>query len=74
MTEEQKKTMEQFGITYETKTIFYFQGHRYDHLDDAIKYAKKGCMIYRNRPLICREFEVGGQDCLAARATPLTLR
>ena len=41
MTEEQKKIMEQLGITYETKTIFHFQGHRYDHLDDAIKYAKK---------------------------------
>tara|TARA_E500000331_G_scaffold163810_1_gene158797 strand:+ start:423 stop:689 length:267 start_codon:yes stop_codon:yes gene_type:complete len=32
------------------------------------------CMIYRNRPLICREFKMGGQDCIAARATIPTYR
>ena len=30
------------------------------------------CTIYEQRPLICREFEMGGSDCLAARARPLT--
>lgn len=25
------------------------------------------CMIYENRPTVCRDFEVGGQDCLTAR-------
>lgn len=25
------------------------------------------CTIYEKRPLICREFEMGGRDCLAAR-------
>jgi Fe-S-cluster containining protein len=25
------------------------------------------CTIYEKRPLICREFEMGGTDCLAAR-------
>jgi Fe-S-cluster containining protein len=26
------------------------------------------CTIYENRPWICREFEMGGSECLAARA------
>ena len=26
------------------------------------------CTIYENRPQICRDFEMGGRDCLAARA------
>lgn len=26
------------------------------------------CSIYDNRPLICREFEMGGYDCLSERA------
>ena len=25
------------------------------------------CTIYETRPLICREFEMGGPDCLKAR-------
>ena len=25
------------------------------------------CSIYENRPLICREFEMGGSECLAER-------
>ncbi|ENA32709.1 hypothetical protein HMPREF1487_06431 [Pseudomonas sp. HPB0071] len=25
------------------------------------------CSIYENRPLICREFEMGGDDCLEER-------
>lgn len=25
------------------------------------------CTIYEKRPLICREFEMGGRDCLVAR-------
>jgi len=41
MTEEQKLAMEQFGITSETKTIFHFQGYKYDRLDDAIKFARQ---------------------------------
>lgn len=28
------------------------------------------CSIYEQRPLICREFAMGGDDCLAARAPP----
>ncbi len=26
------------------------------------------CSIYEQRPLICRDFEMGGYDCLAERA------
>lgn len=26
------------------------------------------CTIYENRPLICREFEMGASDCIAERA------
>ncbi|MEX1197862.1 MAG: YkgJ family cysteine cluster protein [Pseudohongiellaceae bacterium] len=26
------------------------------------------CSIYDRRPLICREFEMGGQECLAERS------
>ena len=41
MNNEEKKLMDQHEITYETKTIFHFRGHRYDRLDDALSYAKK---------------------------------
>lgn len=40
-------------------------------LDDgwcaALDRRSMSCSIYRNRPLICREFELGGQDCLEER-------
>lgn len=26
------------------------------------------CMIYEKRPLICREFEMGGYECISERA------
>lgn len=32
------------------------------------------CIIYESRPLICREFEMGGRDCLTARAEPIQVR
>lgn len=28
------------------------------------------CSIYENRPWICREFEMGGYECLEERAQP----
>jgi len=31
------------------------------------------CTIYANRPLICREFEMGSAECIAERAQPVTL-
>jgi Fe-S-cluster containining protein len=43
-------------------------------LDDgwcaALDRHTMSCSIYRNRPLICREFEMGGDDCLEERAAP----
>lgn len=27
------------------------------------------CSIYANRPLVCREFEMGSTDCITERAT-----
>ncbi len=38
-------------------------------LDDgwcaALDRSSMNCSIYEKRPLICREFEMGGYDCLA---------
>lgn len=43
-------------------------------LDDgwcaALDRSSMSCSIYRNRPLICREFELGGDDCLDERQAP----
>jgi uncharacterized protein len=43
-----------------------------DRLDDgwcaALDRDTLRCRIYAQRPLICREFEMGGPDCLAERA------
>jgi Fe-S-cluster containining protein len=30
--------------------------------------TKVGCSIYDRRPRVCRQFEVGGDDCLEARS------
>ena len=46
MNSDDKKLMEEFGITAEAKTIFHFDGHRYERLSDAVNYAKK-----RKRPV-----------------------
>ena len=39
MTDEQKLAMEKYGITSETKSVFHFEGHKYDRLEDALRYA-----------------------------------
>ena len=39
--EEEKELMNQYGITSEAKTVFHFQEHKYDRLEDAVSYAKK---------------------------------
>lgn len=41
MNSDDKALMEKFGISAESKTIFYFDGHRYERLSDAVNYAKK---------------------------------
>ncbi|MCY1397166.1 Flagellin N-methylase [compost metagenome] len=33
----------------------------------ALDRSTMGCSIYQNRPLICREFEMGGADCIEER-------
>lgn len=40
MTEEEKKMMDQYGITSQQKTVYLYNGHKYDNLKDAISYAK----------------------------------
>lgn len=41
-------------------------------LDDgwcaALDRTSMSCSIYEKRPLICREFEMGGYECIAERA------
>lgn len=37
----------------------------------ALDRKTKRCTIYDKRPWICREFEMGGDECLAARAEHL---
>ena len=39
-TEEENKLMAQFGITQENKSVYFYQGHRYEKLGDAISYAR----------------------------------
>ncbi|HTN34206.1 MAG TPA: YkgJ family cysteine cluster protein [Marinobacter sp.] len=34
----------------------------------ALDRRTMSCSIYAKRPLICREFEMGGYDCIAERA------
>lgn len=38
-----------------------------DGLCAALDRSTSRCTIYERRPLICREFEMGGVDCLAER-------
>jgi hypothetical protein len=38
--EEEQKMMVQYGITHEKKSVYFYQGHKYDRLSDAIRYAR----------------------------------
>ena len=40
MNTEDKALMERLGVTAESKTIFRFDGHKYERLSDALNYAK----------------------------------
>ncbi|MEH6468723.1 MAG: YkgJ family cysteine cluster protein [Porticoccus sp.] len=50
-------------------------GRRMARLDDgwcaALDRNTMMCTIYENRPLICREFEMGEYECLAERSANL---
>jgi len=47
-------------------------GRRMARLEDgwcsALDRNTLSCMIYEQRPWVCREFEMGGPECLAERA------
>lgn len=40
MNEEDKQKMSAHGITHETQSVFFYKGHKYDRLDDAVRYAQ----------------------------------
>ncbi len=42
-TEEEKKLMSQFGITHAHKSVYFYEGLKYDRLSDAVSYAR-GCL------------------------------
>ncbi len=29
--------------------------------------TRAGCSVYKNRPLVCREFQPGSEDCITVR-------
>lgn len=40
MNNDDKALMEKYGITCETKMIYAYKQHRYDNLQDALRYAE----------------------------------
>lgn len=40
--EEEQKLMAQYGIKHEKKSVYFYQGRRYDKLIDAVRYARDG--------------------------------
>lgn len=40
MSEEDKTLMAQYGITSESKLMYSYKQHRYEHLEDAVNYAR----------------------------------
>ena len=40
MTEEEEKLMKRYGITSEQNTVYYYMGHKYERLKDALNYAR----------------------------------
>lgn len=40
LTDEEKQLMEQYGISCERRTLYFFEGYKYEKLQDAIRYAK----------------------------------
>lgn len=41
--------------------------HRGSNVYIAFDLKTKKCTIYKKKPIACREFEMGGHDCLMAR-------
>jgi len=44
-----------------------------DGLCSALDRNTMACMIYEKRPWICREFEIGGYECISERAASLRI-
>ena len=40
MTEEEKELMKRYDITVEQKSVYTYKGYKYEHLKDALNYAK----------------------------------
>ncbi len=40
--EEEQKSMAEYGITHEKKSVYFYRGHKYERLSDAIRYARDG--------------------------------
>jgi hypothetical protein len=40
-TEDEQKLMAKYGITEERKSVYYYQGYKYDKLGDAVRYARE---------------------------------
>ena len=40
MTKEEQDLADRYGITAEDKTVYHYQGHKYDRFEDAVKYAQ----------------------------------
>lgn len=40
MNESEMRMVELYGIRSEHKTVYFYNGHKYDKLKDAINYAK----------------------------------
>ena len=62
------------GVPPEYIAIDAWGGETMLRLDDgwcsALDRDSFMCTIYENRPWICREFEMGSDECLTERATP----
>ena len=59
------------GVPDHYISIDQWGGMTMARLDDgwcaALNRSTMRCMIYANRPLVCREFETGSAECIAER-------
>ncbi|MBL6746219.1 MAG: hypothetical protein ISP88_09920 [Pseudomonadales bacterium] len=39
--EEDRATMDKFGITNSTRQVYFYKQHRYEKLADAVRYAER---------------------------------
>lgn len=38
--DEDRELMGQYGITHEKKSVYFYDGHKYERLSDAVRYAR----------------------------------